>query len=80
MVTKHNWGATAAMVAPPAELMPDAAGCSAIVFEHTTPLSHGSIAKALVVALLAACFECSPALAVWLGRGVLWAWPEMRRA
>jgi hypothetical protein len=80
MVTKLDWESTAAIVEPPAELMPDAAGRSAIIAYTTTPQPPGSIAKALVVALLAALLELSPALAMALGRGVLWAWPGLRKA
>jgi hypothetical protein len=46
----------------------------------TTVCPSTSITKRYIVALLAACFECSPALAVWLGRVALWAWPNMQRA
>jgi hypothetical protein len=47
--------------------------------ESDVPLQH-SLRKIFVVGLLAACFERSPVLAVWLGRATLWAWPGMRRA
>ena len=78
MQIQHDWGPTAALVEPPADLMHDAAGCSAITFDDTTSICNGSSLKGCVVTLLAACFECSPTLAAWLGRGVLWAWPGLR--
>jgi hypothetical protein len=80
MHTKHDWGSTAAIVEPPAELMPDAAGSSAIPVDDSTSTRCGSMPKALLVTLLAALLESSPPLAVWLGRGILWVWPGMRRA
>jgi hypothetical protein len=57
-----------------------AASRSTVAVYHTISLAPASIPKALLVALLIACFERLPALAMALGRGVLWCWPGMRRA
>jgi hypothetical protein len=75
---KYDWGLAVDLAEPPAALMPDAAGSSAIAIDDTTSSCNGSSLKACVITLLAACFEMSPPLAAWLGRGVLACWPGVR--
>jgi hypothetical protein len=80
MQTKHDWEPAVGLAEPTAELMPSAAGNSASALYDITSISNGSSLKACVTTLLAACFEMSPPLAVWLGRGVLACWPGFGRA
>ena len=75
MRTKRNW--------PPAETSgqpnrPMHGGAAVCIADDTKDLPPGSMPKALLVALLTACLEVSPALVAWLERGVLAVWPEMR--
>jgi hypothetical protein len=77
---KQDWGPTAALVEPPAELMHDVAGSNAIVMDVTTGAMPSSIGKSPLVILLAALLECSSALAMVLGRIMLACYPGLREA